>query len=164
MYSIRNHTGIVADPSTCRRHCESKHAVIITLFLYLRYLAYKLAGKIQKLVQESRIRFETRWGCGCAEVKGRTIATNNWWSPGRKEINRQNCSIFRQDFSTGVDRMVSGNRPGKSHILFHPSYNNNTFCSRFKHLNIRSSRKWSMSPPAPQTVSKFLVARLPEMK
>jgi hypothetical protein len=77
MYSIRNHTGIVADPSTCRRHCESKHAVIITLFLYLRYLAYKLAGKIQKLVQESRIRFETRWGCGCAEVKGRTIATNN---------------------------------------------------------------------------------------
>ena len=74
LYLIRDHTGIVADASTCRCHCESKHAVTSTCFLSLRLLTYNYCRNwCKKVGFESKLAGDVAARKLKAEQSQRTI-------------------------------------------------------------------------------------------
>ena len=148
-------TGIVAEVSTCRRHCGSKHAVSIT---YLRNdsCSLPLQGKYRSWCKKTG--FESK-------LPGDVIARNLKPEQSQRTIDGYLVEKKSTDGSVAysdrlfqqavVEWLVATDQVMR--VLYF-SLPTNTFCSRLKHLSIRSLRKWLRLYPTLPTVSKFLIA------
>ena len=152
-------TGIVAEVSTCRRHCGSKHAVSITYFPN-GSCSLPLQGKYRSWCKKTG--FESK-------IPGDVIARKLKPEQSRRTIDGYLVEKKSTDGSVAysdrlfqqaaVEWLVATDQVRR--VLYF-SLPTNTFCSRLKHLSIRSLRKWLTLHPTLPTVSKFLIAGRPK--
>jgi hypothetical protein len=138
---MRNHTGIVADASTCRRHCESKHAVNPTHFWKRDARSLPAQGKYRNWCKKTG--FESKLAGDIAARKLKLEQSQRTIDSYLVEKNfpdgtaSYSDDLFQQaaiEWLVATDQVSLDMHFGLAMVLL-------MLCSRLTRLNIRSSRK-----------------------